>query len=153
MTYITNRKRNDLRASCVSFEEYIESLQMKIEIHLSNEFELNRISELTQRSNKYTNGMRYSSNELKNMISGGCCLYSVYLKDKYSDLGLIGSIGINGKHLNLFVLSCRALGRNVEQKMFDLLIENKIEGFDFNSTEKNDHLKLNLIDIIKRFSN
>lgn len=33
----------------------------------------------------------------------------MYANDKYSDLGLVGAIGMNGKCLSLFALSCRAL--------------------------------------------
>lgn len=44
-------------------------------------------------------------------------LYSVRVSDRFSDLGIVGAIAIEGDELQLFSLSCRALGRNIEMTM------------------------------------
>lgn len=51
---------------------------MKIDIHLSNNSELSRISEFSQPANKCTNGIRYSVNDLNNYIENGGTVYAVY---------------------------------------------------------------------------
>ncbi len=122
-TYLTNQKRNKLRETCFSFEEYLNLLEMHIDIQNTKDSDYNRICELTQRANQFTNGARYSLNDLKKFAASGGEIYSVFLKDKYSDLGLVGAIGINSYCVTLLVLSCRALGRNVENTMFDFIME------------------------------
>lgn len=149
-TYFTNRKREELRAKCLSFDEYLNSLEMQIDIHVAVDLELNRISELTQRANQCTNGVRCSMNDLKNHIANNGSLYAVYVSDKYSDLGLVGAIGINGECLTLFALSCRALGRKIEDEMLDFVIERNVREVIWKETGKNNALgeKISLKNIV-----
>lgn len=91
---------------------------MKVDIHEATPIEYARISELTQRTNRMTNGIRYTVEELKaNVIKPEFKLYSVRVSDRFSDLGIVGAIAIEGDELQLFSLSCRALGRNIEMTM------------------------------------
>lgn len=140
-TYRTNIKRENLRVSCKSFNEYISALEVEIEITKTDLIEVSRISELTQRTNKCTNGKRYTVNEIKKKMKDTLYeLYSVKVKDKYSDLGLVGVIGINDNNLDLFSLSCRALGRGVEERMIDYIYQRSINEIVWSSTGKNDEL-------------
>jgi len=88
-----------------------------------------RISELTQRTNRCTNGVRYSVGELDRLQNNPeYHLFSVYVSDRYGDLGLVGAMGQYERtgecKLDLFCLSCRALGRNVEKVMLSYLKRN-----------------------------
>lgn len=56
-TYKTNRLRIELQKNTPSYEDYISSLKMEIDIHRTTEYEFARVSELTQRTNKCTNGV------------------------------------------------------------------------------------------------
>ena len=153
ITYKTNVLRSQLKDSCMSFDDYLKSLNMKIDIHKSLPSELNRISELTLRTNKCTNGERYTLEQLKVLHSDdNYNLYSVYLSDKFSDLGLIGAFGIVGDMIDLFSLSCRALGRNVEDKMIEFIINEKVSNFCYKLTGKNENLKAKLIVHFKHMS-
>ncbi len=67
-------------------------------------------------------------------------LYTVCLSDKFSDLGIVGVIGIENYSLDLFSLSCRALGRGIEDKMLNLSIEKGINNAFFVETTKNEFL-------------
>ena len=67
-------------------------------------------------------------------------MYSVYVTDKFSDLGLVGVIGIKGNLLDLFALSCRALGRRIEDSMLAFVKSKAVTDFNFVSTFKNDEL-------------
>lgn len=62
------------------------------------------------------------------------------LSDKFSSLGIVGVIGINGQHVDLFALSCRALGRTVEEQMISWFLERKINAIRFVLTSKNENL-------------
>lgn len=142
-TYRTNRDRQLLREGSRSYSDYIASLKMKIEIHVAVPMEAARIAELTQRTNKCTNGKRYSVADIRRSIErSDKYLYSVHLKDRYSDLGLIGAMEVAEGRLSLFSLSCRALGREVENYMIEFVRQrHEIRGIDFLSTDKNRYLK------------
>lgn len=100
------------------------------------------MSELTQRTNKCTNGIRYSLEALKRINEDiHYELYTVCLSDKFSDLGIVGVIGLHGKCADLFSLSCRALGRNLEMQMICWIMDKKISSIRFLSTGKNEHLR------------
>ena len=121
-----------------------------MDIHLAKPTEYARISELTQRTNKCTNGVRYTVPEIKNkVISNELMLYSVSLKDRFSDLGIVGALGINGDVLILFSLSCRALGRDVDKKMAEFTFDKyQIKEILFKSTGKNEEVKTLLLEFL-----
>ncbi len=150
-TYTTDLQRKKLRAQHDDFELYLAALEMNIDIHLAKEIEFNRIAELSQRTNKRTIGMRYTLSQIKEKTKKESYkLYSVFVTDKFSNLGLIGALGIDGRVLDLFCVSCRALGRGVEDKMIKVLHEYEIDDMLFKSTEKNEDLKLIIQTVIKK---
>lgn len=141
-TYKTDEQRHELRSNCCTFDEYVDSLEMNIDIHEALSIELNRIAELTQRTNKCTNGKRYTVDQLRELvIEKNYLLFSVSVSDKFSSLGLVGAIGIENNELDLFSLSCRALGRDVEVKMISEVIKHQVTSFLFLSTGKNEKTK------------
>ncbi len=80
--------------------EYIVLLEMKVDIHEAIPMEYARISELTQRTNRKTNGIRYTVEELKTIVTNQeFKLYSVRVSDRFSDLGIVGAIAIEGNEL------------------------------------------------------
>ena len=149
-TYKTNEKRQELKSQSLSFEDYIKSLEMKIDIHTALPSEFERIAELTQRTNKHTNGIRYTVNQLiSNFQTNTYTLYSVSVSDKFSDLGIVGAVGIENNILDIFCLSCRALGRGIEKTMFDTASKHNIFKVNFKSTGKNHELSSALNKLIR----
>lgn len=138
-TYRTNQFRRDLKAQCDSYDEYIKSLNIKVDIHQILPMEYNRVAEITQRTNKFTNGKRYTVSEIKKQINlSDVYFYSVSVSDCFSDLGIVGAIAIEKDTLSLFSLSCRALGRGIEQKMINYITgKYSIKDFYFTSTGNN----------------
>lgn len=143
-TYQTNRYREELKTKCTDYADYIKALQIIIDIHEATPIEYSRISELTQRTNKCTNGRRYTVSEIKkHSISKTIKLYSVSVSDRFSDLGLVGAIEIEGNILTLFSLSCRALGRDVEREMLNFIREHhQINSIEYYFTGKNKAAKM-----------
>ena len=136
-TYKTNDQRELLLLRSSSFDEFLKSLELVIDIHKTHSIELNRIAELSQRTNKCTNGKRYFINQLLELKSvPSYSLYTVSAKDRFSDLGIVGAIGIENNKLDLFCLSCRALGRGIEEKML-LFVNNYVTDYCFSLTDKN----------------
>jgi predicted enzyme involved in methoxymalonyl-ACP biosynthesis len=66
-------------------------------------------------------------------------LYTVCLSDKCSNLGVVG---INDGTIDLFSLSCRALGRRVEEKMIKFTLERNINKLRFCNTTKNEGIEI-----------
>jgi FkbH-like protein len=142
-TYRTNKSREELKSEYNSYDEYIAALDIKIDIHEALPVEYSRIAELTQRTNKCTNGKRYTVAKIKERASrDDIKLYSLFVSDRFSDLGLVGAIEVEEDVLTLFSLSCRALGREIESKLLVFIAEKyQINKIIFNSTEKNEYMK------------
>lgn len=142
-TYRTNEDREELKAKYKDYADYIAALDIKMDIHEAAPIEFSRISELTQRTNKCTNGRRYTVTEIKERINSATVkLYSVSVSDCFSDLGLVGAIEVEWDTLTLFSLSCRALGREVEEKMIEFISDKyQIKKIEFESTYKNESVK------------
>ena len=68
--------------------------------------------------------------------------YSVSVSDRFSDLGIVGAVEIENNNLKLFSLSCRALGREVENEMINYILKrHSISIIEFKLTEKNESLR------------
>lgn len=146
-TYQTNYLRNELRTKTDDYNAYLNKLEMKIEIHKMDALEIKRASELTLRTNKCTNGKRYTTAQIKELLfNEEYELYVVYLSDKFSDLGLVGVLGINFDIIDLVCLSCRALGRLVENKIVEFAIKKNIKKVWFLDSGKNQDFKEMLSD-------
>ena len=145
-SYRTNGFREELKAKHTDYADYIAALEIKMDIHEAAPIEFSRISELTQRTNKCTNGRRYTVTEIKERITSATVkLYSVSVSDLFSDLGLVGAIEIEGDALTLFSLSCRALGREIEGKMIGFISDKfQIQKIEFKTTGKNESVKMML---------
>lgn len=137
-TYCSDAKRAELKATTLTFEEYLVFLEQKVDIHITLPTELARLSELSQRTNKCTNGTRYTVEQLKAQNNrGDYILFTVSVSDKFSDLGIVGAIGICSGTLDLFTLSCRALGRGIEEQMLECIKSLEVEKIVFRDTGKN----------------
>lgn len=138
-TYQTNAQRSELQKNTNSNDEFLFRLGTVVEIKSSDPNDYSRIAELSQRVNRCTNGKRYTLKALQSNVTGGNFnLYSVYVTDKFSNLGLVGAIGVKNEQLVFIALSCRALDRKVENEMINF-IKDKYEicKVDFVCTQKN----------------
>lgn len=143
-TYRNNKHRDDLRKKSFTLDEYLQSIENDIIIKKSCEKELSRISELSLRANRMSSHKRYDLYAIKELFyQKEYQLYSVYCSDKFGDLGLVGCIGIDNLHrwVDLFCLSCRALGRGVENRMLEYIQSNHVvEGYFFELDNRNAEL-------------
>lgn len=137
-TYRTNELRENLRTQSGSIDEYLSSLQMEVIISEAKPIEYNRISELSQRTNKCTNGRRCTYADVCRLAEDNeMKLYTISIRDCFSDLGIVGALGIRNKFVELFSLSCRALGRNVEEQMIEFSQSKGATAVYLSRTEKN----------------
>jgi FkbH-like protein len=156
--YKEMQEREDFKNSFLDYTEYLKSLDMKAEINAFEEKYYDRISQLSNKSNQFNlTTKRYTVEDIKN-VSEDKNYITLYGKliDKFGDNGIVslvvGRIRGNELNLELFLMSCRVLKREMEYKMLDALVEkcrdigvDKIKA-KFIKTEKNSMVKNLLAD-------
>lgn len=76
-----------------------------------------RAVELLNKTNQFNlNGLRTSAGELLPLLQGGCRLFSLHARDKFTEHGLVGFALINPNGILVqWAISCRVLGLQVER--------------------------------------
>ncbi len=126
--YKSNMERVKLQQTFTNYNDYLLSLDMKAVIKSFEPVYMQRIAQLTNKSNQFNlTTKRYSQSEIeqiaqdKNYIT----LYGK-LADKFGDNGVvsvvIGKIINDELHIELWLMSCRVLKRDMEFAMTDELI-------------------------------
>jgi len=126
--YKDNKKRFKEESNFKSYDEFLISLKMTAEIEKFKPIYLDRIAQLTNKTNQFNlTTKRYTIGEIENIASNSKYI-QIYGKlfDKYGDNGLIavtiGSIKNNECHLDLWLMSCRVLKRDMEFAMLDEVV-------------------------------
>jgi len=119
--YHDEARRRALRDRTASFEEFIEGLELEVSIEPVAEGDLARASQLTQRTNQF-NACPQPRDEAAMMEAcAGMDAEVVRVRDRFGDYGTVGLMLAreDGGRLwaETFLLSCRALGKGVEQRM------------------------------------
>ena len=125
--YIAEQKRNEAKSNVHSFEEYVASLGIKSDITVNNVSDLAMLSQLTETTNQFNfNKEPFSVVELEKFISSGHLVFGLRVSDKFGDYGLVGLIlvEISGQSavVRNFLMSCRALGRLIENDFFNYVL-------------------------------
>ncbi len=127
--YKENIKRSRLMRSLESYEEYLNSLEMKAEIKPFDSIHVSRIAQLTNKSNQFNlTTKRYTNDQIEELMldENHIALYGK-LEDKFGDNGIvslvIGKIEGDKVDIILWLMSCRVLKRDMEFAMFDSLVE------------------------------
>lgn len=114
------RKKAQTAFSGECLDDYLAFLEMEVIIRTADDFAVPRISQLTQRTNQFNlTTRRYSSDEVAEMTKdpGKDVLY-LQVKDRFGDNGIVGVAILEYQDSNCliesFLLSCRVLGRGVE---------------------------------------
>lgn len=147
--YKENAMRNAQQASFADYGEYLKSLDMKATIGDFIPVYIARITQLTNKSNQFNlTTKRYTQTEMEEVWHSPnyIRLYGKLI-DKFGDNGVV-SVVIGEKredtlHIDLWLMSCRVLKRDMEQAMLDTLVEkcrqngiSKIKGYYY-PTKKN----------------
>jgi len=126
--YKDNAKRAQLQASYADYGEYLASLKMEAVIKPFEPIFMARIAQLTNKSNQFNlTTKRYTQAEIE-MVANSTDYITLYgkLEDKFGDNGVvsvvIGHIMENVCHVDLWIMSCRVLKRDMEFAMMDELV-------------------------------
>lgn len=128
--YMANKKRTELEESFTDYSEYLKSLEMEAEIAPFEKMYMPRIAQLTNKSNQFNlTTKRYTQDDIEKTAAddSNITLYG-RLKDKFGDNGIvslvIGNIRSDAElHIDLWLMSCRVLKRDMEFAMMDALVE------------------------------
>jgi len=120
--YKTNTERASFQKSFASFDDYIQSLEIVLDIQEVNSMNLPRIAQMTQKTNQFNlTTKRNTDEDIKFLVEQqGAKVYCISVKDKFGDNGITGAAIVttdkNTKTANIdsFLLSCRILGKNIE---------------------------------------
>jgi len=133
--YQANAQRLQAEASFADYADYLKSLEMKGEITAFKPVYMSRIAQLTNKSNQFNlTTKRYSQTEIEEVAADGehIAIYGK-LEDKFGDNGVVSVVigKINGEVLDmeLWIMSCRVLKRDMEFAMMDELVRRaKLQG-------------------------
>lgn len=110
--------------SKASVEDLLKQLNVKLDFYINPEPKKNRIFELSNKTNQYVYAYkRFTEKEVSDILrDSNKCVITVDLKDDLSDSGTVAAIFTtlgDDKALTVdeVVISCRALGRGLEQRI------------------------------------
>ena len=113
--YKANAARAQAQQSFVNFDDFLESLDIQIKIEEANEFNIPRIAQMTQKTNQFNlTTKRYTDADIKGFLANGWKIWCISVADRFGDNGITGCIIINGDTIDSFLLSCRILGKGIE---------------------------------------
>ena len=131
--YMANKKRTELEESFADYGEYLKSLEMVAEIKPFEKMYVPRISQLTNKSNQFNlTTKRYTPDDIEKAMEepDKITLYG-RLKDKFGDNGIvslvIGDVKGSDLHMDLWLMSCRVLKRDMEFAMMDALYDEAVK--------------------------
>ncbi len=125
-----NSNGNNGDDSSNNLAAFLDSLEMIGEVHKiddANNINLPRAAQLINKSNQFhLTGTRYTEAELRALVSNQEYLvYCFKLRDRFGDNGLISVVILkqsdSALHVDTWVMSCRVLGRTMEEFIFKVL--------------------------------
>jgi FkbH-like protein len=127
--YQENAERAVFESKFADYGEYLDSLEMTAEIDQFKPVYIERITQLTNKTNQFNlTTRRYTLAEMEAVMSDrdAIGLYGK-LSDRFGDNGLIsivvGKRNGDALDIDLWLMSCRVLKRDMEAAMLDALVE------------------------------
>jgi FkbH-like protein len=128
-SYVSERERQAVKQSAQSVEEYLAQLGLTVDVEPLGRANLPRAAQLLNKTNQLNlTTRRFGEAQYDEWAAAETNRVLVFrVRDRFDDYGLTGvaSLSLNGTeaHVQDFVLSCRVMGRGVEQTMLHALVE------------------------------
>ncbi|RFC46556.1 MAG: Acyl transferase domain-containing protein [Verrucomicrobia bacterium] len=148
--YATEAERQKVLSRSTSFADFLRGLDLEISIRPGADEDFPRLAQLSKRTNQFNaSGLQVEAPDLAARVADGSGCLKVNVRDRFGDYGLVGAvlyrIAAGAKlWVDLFLLSCRALGKGVERSMLiDLAKRARADGaetlvFAFQETGRNE---------------
>ena len=125
--YRANMARESVRASHTDLEGYLRSLDMELRWQPFDRVGMQRIVQLINKTNQFNlTTRRYTDSEVLSIMNmPGALTLQLRLVDQFGDNGIIGIVIGTPQHdlmnLDVWLMSCRVLGRQVEQATMNIV--------------------------------
>ena len=114
--YRANAARVRARSSFGDYNDFLESLDIRITVAGANAFNIPRIAQLTQKTNQFNlTTKRYTDADIRDFLSKGWKIWCMAVSDRFGDNGITGTVLVDGDRIDTFLMSCRILGRGIEE--------------------------------------
>lgn len=126
--YRSDRQRAKLQRSNSNLADYLASLDTRAVLRQPRRAEISRVAQLTQKTNQFNlTTKRYSEGEIIALDRGEDSeIVILSASDKVSELGLVGvailRYSADVAEIDSFLMSCRALGRGLEDAFLHSVI-------------------------------
>jgi FkbH-like protein len=127
--YAVEKHREGLRANVGSVDAWLKSLEIRVHVEPLGRANLARTAQLLNKTNQMNlSTRRLTEAELEEWVrQEGRWLRAISVSDRLGDSGLTGIVSLeaDGETAKVvdFVLSCRVMGRKIEETMMHLAIE------------------------------
>ncbi|ACL76665.1 non-ribosomal peptide synthetase [Ruminiclostridium cellulolyticum] len=147
--YLAEKERKQIQDSVQSLDGFIKGLELKMSMNPVEDSQYIRAAQLTHRTNQFNlSTIRRTEEELRQLTSlPGFRCHVIEVSDRFGDYGLVGVIISKESGSKLFIdtflLSCRVLGRRIEDailvglKKLCIKTGTKVLEAEFRPTEKN----------------
>lgn len=118
--YAQERERQGIEARAESMEDFLASLDVRVETELISALSLARASQLTIKTNQLnTTTRRYNEAQLAERLADPAWSgFVLRARDRFGDNGIVGVALIHGdgvvSWIDTFLMSCRVIGRGIE---------------------------------------
>jgi FkbH-like protein len=120
------RRKAALSSFGGDYEEFLRSCHIRLSVRPASIDQLDRIDELTQRTNQLNfSGTRYSKEAIAGLLAGdGHDCFAMSAVDDFGDYGTVGFavVETDAPRLTDLMLSCRIQGKRVEHAFLEFLL-------------------------------
>ena len=127
--YAAERERRRLQTDVTSVEEWLDKLELRVEIARLSEANLERATQLLNRTNQMNlTTRRMTAGELWSWATESSrCVWTFRVVDRFGDSGITGLLGVQvvagSVEVVDFILSCRVFGRQIENLMTHVAVD------------------------------
>jgi FkbH-like protein len=115
-------QRQEVAASAASVEDYIASLGIVLEAGINRADHVKRIAQLTNKTNQFNlTTRRYLEADILAAMEEGQ-VFDFRVRDRFGDMGIIAVAIVRAGEIEAFLMSCRALGRRVEDDIIKYVL-------------------------------
>lgn len=126
--YVAERQRRDHRQALASAEDWLVTLATTVTVEPVGPANLARVAQLFNKTNQVNmTTRRLSEKEIAAWAEApNRSLLALSVSDRFGDMGLVGIVGVEAEggegRVVDFILSCRVMGRKVEDAMVGLAV-------------------------------
>lgn len=128
-SYTAQRHRSELQANVSSFDDFLASLEQELVVEAVHPGSVGRAAQMCQRTNQFNlTTRRYTAGDIERILTEAEAeLYTLAVRDRFGDSGITGLAILRYEgdtaEIDTFLLSCRVLGRKVEDAFLAILVD------------------------------